>query len=170
MAGATARKTKITKARPALRIIKPGDTEFSVPSDVKVDGATAFKNEVYRTIGNAIESYRIDNNKVLVVKYIRKTVGSMGTIIAAHDTQREDRYQGKVGLLVKKGPAAWVDDPSGGVKFHGCNHEVGAWVTYRYTDGFDLRLRMPNSNDGMECRILEDAEIFGELPHPDMIW
>lgn len=101
------------------------------------------------------------NNQVLVAIY-KRPEKTKGGIILADQTRDEDRYQGKVGLVVKLGPTAFVDDDS--VKFHGQNVSVGDWVVYRPSDGW------PNAVHKVDCRILQDTQIRMRVGRPDSIW
>lgn len=71
-------------------------------------------------------------------------------------------YQGKVGLVVAKGSMAYVDDDH--VKFHGVNNELGDWIWFRPSDGIACEV------NEVFCRILNERDIIGRIPHPDYIW
>lgn len=111
-------------------------------------------------IGN-VSSIEILHNQILVAVYIRPEKTRGGIILSDH-TRNEDRYQGKAGLVIKKGPLAFVDDDAN--KFHGQNVEVGDWVFYRVSDGFPLIL------NGTLCRLLEEVHVKGKIPSPDVVF
>ena len=111
----------------------------------------------------SLDGIEVFNNQVLVAIYQRpeKTAGG---IILTDDTRKEDIWQGKVGLILKMGASAF-QDPSG-AWFQGVNVDVGDWIWFRPSHGFQLTV---NSRDGA-CRLFKDTDIAGVLPHPDMIW
>lgn len=108
-----------------------------------------------------LSQIEILHNQILVAVYIRPEKTKSG-IILTEQTRNEDRYQGKAGLVLKKGPLAFVDDEAN--KFHGQNVEVGDWVFYRVSDGFPVVL------NGALCRLLEEVHIKGKIPAPDVVF
>ena len=74
----------------------------------------------------------------------------------------EDKIQGKVGLVVKMGNSAFVDDTN--IWFKGINVEVGDWVIFRATDGWSITV------NGVLFRIVDDIDIRGRASHPDQVW
>ena len=106
-------------------------------------------------------------NEVLVAKYIREEVGA--GLLAAPETQREDQWQGVVGLVLKVGPRAFVDDDSN--KFYGQKVEVGDWALYRNSDGWDKNIAYIDSRTNfVQCRIIQDAHIRGRVKYPGRLY
>lgn len=99
--------------------------------------------------------------EILVAIYKRpeKTAGG---IILADTTRAEDKWQGKVGLVLKKGPAAFKDDDR--TKFYGVDVEVGDWVYFRPSDGWFATV------GNTEIRQMQDVHIRGRIPRPDFVW
>lgn len=117
------------------------------------------KTEILGKIGD-LDTVEVYHNHLLVVTYVRPNKTKGGIFLT--DTQRkEDEYQGKVGLVVKKGPMAFVDE--GNIQFHGQTVEVGDWITYKFSDGFPLEI------NGVHCRLLEDAHVKLRIAYPDII-
>lgn len=116
--------------------------------------------ELRAKIGD-ISKVDILHNQILVAVYVRPEKTKTG-IFLADQTRNEDRYQGKAGLVLKKGPLAFVDDDTN--KFHGQNVEIGDWVFYRVSDGFPLIL------NGTLCRLLEEVHVKGKIPSPDVVF
>jgi co-chaperonin GroES (HSP10) len=116
--------------------------------------------ELRAKIGD-ISKVDILHNQILVAVYVRPEKTKAG-IFLADQTRNEDRYQGKAGLVLKKGPLAFVDDDTN--KFHGQNVEIGDWVFYRVSDGFPLIL------NGTLCRLLEEVHVKGKIPSPDVVF
>ncbi len=117
-------------------------------------------NEIRKRIGD-ISQIEVLHNQILVGVYIRPEK-TKGGILLTSQTRDEDRYQGKAGLVLKKGPLAFVDDDNN--KFHGQNVDVGDWVFYRVSDGFPLVL------NGTLCRLLEEVHVKGKIPSPDVVF
>lgn len=108
-----------------------------------------------------IESVEIFNNQVLVAIYIRPTKTKSGILLP--DTHvDEDKYQGKVGLVIKKGPSAFIDEDN--KWFQGVNVEVNDWVIFRPSDGWSI------SVNNTLCRILDDTAVRGKVDAPDRVW
>lgn len=113
-----------------------------------------------------ISGIEIFHNRVLVATYIRpeKTVGG---IYIPDRTLAEDRFQGKVGLVIKKGPTAFKDDQD--ARFGGVDVEVGDWVFYRAGDGFEM-FSVDKQDGGTSCRLFNDQQIMGRVSDPALIW
>jgi co-chaperonin GroES (HSP10) len=119
-----------------------------------------------------MEGVEIFGADVLVAIYERPNKTKSG-IILTDATVGEDRYQGKIGLVIKKGPMAWVDDEN--IKFRDedrCN--VGDWVFFRPSDGWSATLntlRSDLSKDNLvNLRVLRDTAIRGRVSRPDYIY
>lgn len=117
------------------------------------------RKELIESIGD-ISGIKIYNNWILVAVYKRpeKTAGG---IILTDNTRKEDEYQGKVGLVLKKGPIAFVDDEK--TSFNGQDVELGEWIAFRVSDGWSLEV------NGVMCRMLQDTQIRMSIPSPDVI-
>lgn len=116
--------------------------------------------ELKKKVGD-LSKIQIMHNQVLVAVYIRPEKTASG-IFLADQTRAEDRFQGKAGLVLKKGPLAFVDDATN--KFHGQDVHPGEWVFYRVSDGFPLII------NGQLCRLLEEVHIKGKIPSPDVVY
>lgn len=116
-----------------------------------------------------IDDIEVEHNWVLVVKHIRKVVAR--GLHAAPTTEMEDRWQGKVGLILKKGPAAFQDDKDQRINFHGFNPEPGEWVIFRNSDGWDVEVGHRKERFGyLSCRLIQDAFIVGRTKYPGRIY
>jgi co-chaperonin GroES (HSP10) len=107
-----------------------------------------------------ISGAEIFHNQVLVAVYIapEKTKGG---IIRPQTNIDEDRYQGKVGLILKCAPRAFEPDP----KWQWPDDiGVGDWVFYRISDTVAATL------NGQACRLIDDVDIKGRVDHPDLVW
>mgnify|MGYP000013353261 FL=1 len=111
-------------------------------------------------VGN-LDNVDVFHNQILVGIYTRpeKTAGG---IILSESTKKEDVHQGVVGLVLKVGPMAFVDD--GTTKFHGQSVKAGEWVVYRTSDTHKVAI------NGVVCRLLEDSLVKLRVPHPDVVY
>ena len=125
-----------------------------------MDHALDPKKELISVLGDT-SNVEIFNNQILVAIYIRpeKTVGG---IILTNTIRDEDKWQGKIGLVIKKGPSAFVDDNKNW--FNGITLDVNDWVIFRPSDGWGLTI------NGIMCRLLEDTVIRGRVSHPDQVF
>lgn len=123
-----------------------------------------------------LTDYEIFHNLVLVATFIRPPLlmkDVKGKPVEFHFTDKtlaEDRFQGKIGLVLKVGPTAFVD---GGGKWYGdITVEVGDWVMYRPSDGIELFIKdhSGNDNDGLPCRLFTDDAILGRVTSPTLIY
>lgn len=122
-----------------------------------------------------LSDYEVFHNLVLVATYVAPphvVKGPSGEDVIIHRTDKgmqEDRFQGKVGLVLKIGPTAFQDDSV--AKFGGVVVEPGDWVMYRPTDGTELFIRdRRKSNEGLSCRLIEDVFVRGRTSDPSLIY
>lgn len=99
-------------------------------------------------------------NHILVGTHIRNKV-TKGGIHLPDATVQEDEFQSKVGLVLKKGPMAFVDDESN--QFFGQDVAVGDWIVYRVGDGWSMHINKS------PCRLLADNNIRMKIQKPDAI-
>jgi hypothetical protein len=127
----------------------------------EVDPAQA----IWDKIGD-ISQADVFNTDILVATYMRPQV-TMGGIHLTDKYVDEDKYQSKVGLILKMGPKAFIDRKE--IWFRDEYDEQipfaeGEWVVFRPSDGWALSV-----ND-VNCRMLVDTNIRMRIPHPDMVW
>lgn len=108
-----------------------------------------------------LDGIEIYNNQVLVAVYIRPTKTKTG-IILTDKYVGEDLYQSKVGLVLMKGPAAFVEEEERW--FKDVNVNEGDWVVFRPSDGWQINV------NGVDCRIMDDIHIRGKVSQPDKVW
>lgn len=107
------------------------------------------------------------HNLILVGTYVRPEK-TKGGIIRVDRSLAEDRFQGKVGLVLKVGPIAFKDDNVN--KFGGVTVKEGDWVLYRSSDGHEMFYVDENGRDGTPVRLLEDIHIKGRLSDPEKVY
>lgn len=130
----------------------------------EIDPREAILNKVGDT--SEIEMF---GNDVLVAIYKRPSKTKSG-IILTDSTLNEDVHQGKVGLVLKMGPAAYLDED--GNKFR--DIKEGDWVIFRPSDGWRVTLNTLRGNyskdDTVDCRIVSDISVRSRVQNPDTIY
>lgn len=115
-----------------------------------------------------LSEFIVPFNKILVGLYVRpnkmKIKGTDKVFHLSDETVKEDLYQGKAGLILKKGPMAFVDDDR--VKFNDLRPDVGDWIAFRPSAGLKIDIR---SKDG-HCILLRDTEVELVIPAPDVVF
>ncbi len=122
-----------------------------------------------------LSDYEVFHNLALVATYvpppkiIKRDDGTDYVLHEADNTQAENRYQGKIGLVLKVGPTSFLDDSI--AKFGGVKIQPGDWVIYRPSDGHELFIRDRRKfNEGLSCRLIEDTFIRGRVTDPSLIY
>jgi len=82
----------------------------------------------------------------------------------AQTTHDEALWQGKVGLVVAKGPLAFRDNPETGVFFHGQDVNIGDWLQYDIHDPRQFTIQR------IHCRLLKDVHVIARLKDPRMVY
>lgn len=100
------------------------------------------------------------HSRVLTMTYIASA--RRGSIIIPDKTREEDRWQGKIGLVVAMGPGAFKDDTV--AKFHGQKIKINDWVLTRPADGMELFF------NGCTLRLFEDVNILAKIGDPTQYW
>lgn len=119
-----------------------------------------FKTTVWQELGD-IGGIEVYFNHILVATYIRSEK-TPGGIIRPGINVTEDAYQGKVGLVLKKGPMAFEGDDD--IDFKGLNVKPNDYVVYRVGDGWDITV------NGVPCRMLTDKNIKMRIKSPEIIF
>ena len=122
----------------------------------EVDPVQKLKKEI-----GDISNVEIFNNQILVAVYIRPQKTKSG-IYLSDRTVDEDRHQSKVGLVLKKGPDAFIDESENWFKDVEINE--GDWVIFRPSDGWQITV------NNVLCRMLEDTVVRGKVSSPDCVW
>jgi hypothetical protein len=101
--------------------------------------------------------------QILIGSYIRPERTEAG-LIQTDTSLDEDKWQGKVGLILDIGPKAQEALEIAADRFpHKRIPKIGDWVFFKTHDGFLLTV------NGHECRVLEEKHLRGRVAHPDMI-
>jgi co-chaperonin GroES (HSP10) len=124
--------------------------------DHETDPALSLKKDL-----GDISDVEVFNNQILVAVYIRPQKTRSG-IILTDKTTDEDRYQSKVGLVIKTGPQAFLD--KSGEWFKGVTINEDDWIVFRPSDGWSIVV------NNVLCRMIDDVNIKGRISHPDQVW
>lgn len=118
-------------------------------------------DEIRKDIGIRLDDSKVTGALVLVGVYMRpkKTAGG---IILTDNTAAEDKFQGKVGLVLGMGPLAFKDDDVH--KFGDVRPAVGDWIVFSIGDTFAAEL------GGRRVRFVEDVDVKMIIPSPDVLW
>lgn len=118
------------------------------------------REDLMKRVGD-VNDIELFNTNVLVAVYVRpeKTAGG---IMMTSNYRDEDKYQGKIGMLLTHGPTAFTE--SEGKWFHGKTFKPGDWLIFRPSDGWPITI------NGVLCRMLHDDRFLGRVPHPDTVF
>lgn len=118
------------------------------------------KLAVWNALGNSLDELLLYRNDVLLVT-APIMAKSKGGIIYADNTKKEERFQGKIGMIVKIGEVAFNDVeiwPNEATR-----PTVGDWVVYRNADTHECAINK------LSCRFIKDYLIIGKVSAPDAI-
>jgi co-chaperonin GroES (HSP10) len=109
-----------------------------------------------------LDDIELMGGEFLAATYMRpeKTKGGLILSSSTGHSRDEDRYQGKVQLVVKLGAQAFVDSDE---RSFSIKPKVGDWVVIRVGDSFPLTL-----ND-TPCRIIMDERVRAIIQQPDIV-
>lgn len=133
-------------ARPAMKMVHDVD-----PRKVLWDAAGDLKG------------IELSANQLLIALYMRpeaKDLGNGKKLFLSDVTRKEDEYQGKVGLVLKKGPQAFDDADY----FKGWHVNEGDWVVAWVSDGRSTKI------NGCLCRVIKDSEVRMRVDTPDRVF
>ena len=118
------------------------------------------KEAIIKFIGD-LSTFEVMGDRVLVGIFMRPEK-TKGGIIRPDANKEEDVWQGKVGLVLKLGPNAFINPDAGSV-YDQCV-EAGDWVVFKVGDGWQLTIR------DTACRILTDRTVRMRIKNPGDIF
>ena len=130
------------------------------------DPPAVVRDCILRELGD-ISGLELFGDQVMVATYTRPEM-TAGGIILTDSALQQDRFQSKVGLVLKLGPLAFKDDAVNGVFFGGANVAVNDWVFFRPADGMEFFSE--DRTGGVPCRVFRDRDIKGRLSDPSAVW
>ncbi len=133
--------------------------DVSTLADRKLDDD--FKKMCLEQLGD-LSGIEVLGENVLVASYIAPRI-TAGGIILADNSLDEDRWQGKVGLVLKLGPMAFKY--AGQYAFEGLTPKSGDYVTFNSADGFnEIGIR------GQSCRLIPSQLLSMRITDPKIIY
>lgn len=117
--------------------------------------------DIITSIGPALDEIEVFHNHILLGIYMRPGV-TAGGVLLPDKTIDEDKFQGKVGVVLKLGPLAFQNDARN--DFKGQTIKEGDWLLYRVSDGFSLDI------NGVHCRLLPDVDVKCRVLTPSAIY
>lgn len=127
---------------------------------IKKFAETKGKEAIIGAVGK-LDDITVMQNMVLVATYIRPEKTTTGLYLP-DSALDEDVYQGKVGLVLKMGPAAFDDGDE--TRFCGLKARIHDWCVYRVGDSWNLTLRK------VPCRLIRDSNIRLIVSDPEEIF
>jgi co-chaperonin GroES (HSP10) len=124
------------------------------------------RGAVLRVVGD-FSGLDIAAQRVLVAIYVRPEK-TKGGIYRPDENLAEDRFQAKVGLVLKVGSLAFVDDTVN--KFGGFRVDPGEWAIFNPSDGLEMFKIADNGRDGTPIRWFADTSIVGKTDDPGRIY
>jgi co-chaperonin GroES (HSP10) len=108
-----------------------------------------------------LDDIKLSADKLLVATY-RRPAKTEGGIHLTDSNLEEDKFQGAAGLVLKVGPAAFVEDAK--TTFKGFKVEALDWITYRPVHGSAREIA------GLHCRFLQDLHVDAVISDPTLVW
>jgi hypothetical protein len=121
------------------------------------------KTEILNKLGKSLDGFEILNNEVLLAIYMRPKQTAIGRIIMPDSALKEDKYQGKVGLVVKVGPSCEFPTPA---KSPVALHD---WVLIKASDSLSMDI-LTDKGEEVPCRLVMDKYIRVKISRPDIAW
>jgi co-chaperonin GroES (HSP10) len=107
-----------------------------------------------------LSGFEVMGDRVLVGIFMRPEK-TRGGIIRPDINKEEDVWQGKVGLVLKLGPNAFVDPDDGSL--YAQRVRVGDWIVFKVGDGWQLQVNK------MPCRMIKDTNFIAMIEDPMMV-
>lgn len=132
----------------------------------KISAGSDARQVLIDAIGQkAIDDCEPAYDYIMIATYIRSEKTKGGIIIGGDKTRAEDRFQGKVGLVLKCGPM--VDSE----KYPGpfaTPIKIGDWITYRPSDANEFFFTQ--GLDGVSARVISQSLLLKRIKDPEAIF
>ncbi len=165
------------------------------PNCVEPEG---LREKLLADLGPTAEKMKLQRNRCLVATYIKPAI-TKGGIIIPTTSGEEDRWQGKVGLLIAVGPSAFnydevadaiqkaeqaaYDDAGEGEPtdeeledaitgaLASCNvPRIGDWVAYRTSETHEFGVPVAGEHVLASCRFIHDGSIVMVVTDPRLVY
>lgn len=125
----------------------------------------SFKETIDDIIGDKVKAWPVLGDLVLVATYVPPE-RTKGGIILANKTLDENRYQGKISMVLKLGESAFKYtgpyDHEG--LYEGTKPKPGDFVVHRFSDGMEMFIR------NTSVRLIESHLIKMVIDDPEVIY
>jgi hypothetical protein len=127
-------------------------------------GDTTDPANYINTIGKAaLDGFKLFDDLLLVATY-QMPERSAGGIFMPGKTTDESRFQGRCGLLLKRGPEAFKWDKTGQFAFAGDAPQDGEWLLFHYSDAREVFINQ------VSCRLISSRAVHGTVSDPRTIF
>ena len=129
------------------------------------------KQAIFNLVSDSVKKLKVMGSRVLVSVYVRPQEIKLGNskLLLPDVVRDEDRYQGKVGLVLALGPLAFQEDSTH--RFGDRIPEVGDWVQFRVPESFPFELLTSDGkSEKSRARYIEDVDIWAILDDPDIVY
>lgn len=114
------------------------------------------KQAILDTVGD-LSGIEVIGDRVLMGTFIRPEK-TKGGIFLTDSTKEEDIWQGKVGLVLKWGPDAFINPETG--ESYAQSVKVGEWAVYYGGDAKPVQV------NNFPCRLIRDSLILMKVTDP----
>ena len=128
--------------------------------------------EIMESVGD-LSGLEVFGQEVIIGPYIRPSQTKSGLHVPGSATA-EDRYQGKVGLILKVGPEAFPDKLI--ARWNGRKPSVGDWVYFDVKSSFEAHVQGVGSKksptrdwSGWPVRLVLADDIRGRVARPEWV-
>ena len=129
-------------------------------------------DEIWAKIRPYLEQHEILGNRLVVaifktskIKEIQTASGDIVKFELPDEFIQEDVWQGVTGMVVQKGPGAFVDSDKW--KFHGQSADIGDWVTFQPAN--TILQKFGTVYDGIEVRVIQDCYLIAKVAGPHVM-
>ena len=129
------------------------------------------KQDILDLVSDSVSRLKILGARVLVSVYVRPQSIKLGSskLLLPDKVRDEDRYQGKVGLVLAMEPLAFHEYASH--RFGDVIPKVGDWVQFRVPESFPFELLTSDGrSEKSRARYIEDVDIWAILDNPDLVY
>lgn len=116
------------------------------------------KEAIFREVAHFTDKIKVLGPDILVAVYVRPEKTKSGLLLP-DKSRDEDKYQGKIGLVVKMGPIAFKEDVDH--KFP-VVPQIGDWVVFRVGDTFEMIV------GERHFRFVQDVNVRAIVERPDI--
>lgn len=137
-----------------MTLVLPHKTIQAIANATDAEGT---KRAILAQASN-LDGIEIFGDMVLLAIYIRPEK-TRGGIYRPQTNVDEDIWQGKVGLVLKWGPDAFIDSSTGDL--YEQRAEIGEWCVFKVGDAWNITI------NGVACRLVRDSSIKMKIKDPE---